>query len=143
MVRASTTLSISTENTMPALPAARVRATLSQIICERMSRGTAPMARRMPISTVRSRTVTIIMLLTPTAQASSVPMTAPMLFMVGIRQALAIRFTAAPQHTLFTKIVSRFCGSTTCVRITFANPIMISVNASGAISTPEYRKSSP
>ena len=74
LVRASTTLRISTENTMPALPAARVSATLSQMICERMSRGTAPMARRMPISTVRSRTVTIMMLLTPTAPASSVPM---------------------------------------------------------------------
>ena len=64
-------------------------------------------------------------------------MTAPMLFMDGISSAFAIRFTTAPQHTLFTKIVSRFCGSTTCVRITFANPIMISVKPSGAISVPE------
>ena len=37
-------------------------------------RGVAPMARRMPISVVRSRTVTIMMLDTPMAPARSVPM---------------------------------------------------------------------
>ena len=43
------------------------------IIWPRMSRGVAPMARRMPISVVRSLTVTIMMLLTPMAPASMVP----------------------------------------------------------------------
>ena len=46
---------------------------LSEIICERIVRGVAPMARRIPISVVRSRTVTIIMFDTPMAPASSVP----------------------------------------------------------------------
>ena len=46
---------------------------LSDRICRRMSPGCAPMARRMPISVVRSFTVTIMMLLTPMAPASNVP----------------------------------------------------------------------
>lgn len=66
--------SIITENSMPLMPATAVSMTLSVIICPRMLRGVAPMARRMPISVVRSRTVTIMMLLTPMAPASSVPM---------------------------------------------------------------------
>ena len=56
------------------MPATAVRMILSLMICERMSVGVAPIARRMPISVVRSRTVTIIMLETPIAPASSVPM---------------------------------------------------------------------
>ena len=69
----SNILSRNTANTIPALPAASVRATLSAIICESISPGMAPMARRIPISTVRSFTVTIMMLLTPMHPASSVP----------------------------------------------------------------------
>ena len=46
---------------------------LSRMIWERMSRGVAPMARRMPISVVRSLTVTIMMLLTPITPARMVP----------------------------------------------------------------------
>ena len=49
----------------------------------------------------------------------------------------------APVSTLWTKIVSRPCGSTHCVRMTFAKPIDRSVNARGIISVPEYAKSSP
>ena len=59
---------------MPLIPATLVSRMLSEIICPRMLWGVAPMARRMPISVVRSRTVTIMMLLTPMAPASSVPM---------------------------------------------------------------------
>ncbi len=58
---------------MPLMPATNVSRMLSAIICERIMRGVAPMARRMPISVVRSRTVTIMMLLTPMAPASRVP----------------------------------------------------------------------
>ena len=46
---------------------------LSQMICERIIFGVAPMARLIPISVVRSRTVTIIMFETPITPASNVP----------------------------------------------------------------------
>ena len=59
---------------MPAIPAMAVSTTLSEMIWERMLRGVAPIARRMPISVVRSRTVTIMMFDTPMAPASNVPM---------------------------------------------------------------------
>ena len=39
------------------MPATRVRRILSEMICERIILGVAPMARRMPISVVRSFTV--------------------------------------------------------------------------------------
>ena len=55
------------------MPATRVSTMLSEMICERIMRGVAPMARRMPISVVRSRTVTIMMFETPMAPARSVP----------------------------------------------------------------------
>ena len=55
------------------MPATVVNTTLSDRICERMTRGVAPMARRMPISVVRSRTVIIMILETPIAPASRVP----------------------------------------------------------------------
>ena len=55
------------------MPATVVSTMLSESICWRMSRGRAPMARRMPISVVRSRTVTIMMFDTPMAPAKSVP----------------------------------------------------------------------
>ena len=74
--------SISRTNTvkrMPIIPATMVRTTLSAIICERMFDGVAPMARRIPISVVRSFTVTIMMLLTPMAPARSVPMPTSMM----------------------------------------------------------------
>ena len=58
----------------PIMPAMAVSTRLSLMICEMMSRGRAPMARRTPISRVRSLTVTIIMLLMPITPASSVPM---------------------------------------------------------------------
>ena len=45
--------------------------------------------------------------------------------------------TTAPETTLRTKIPSRCWGSTTCVRITLAKPIMIRVKARGAIRVPE------
>ena len=47
---------------------------LSAITCESIILGVAPMARRMPISPVRSLTVTIMMLLTPMAPETRVPM---------------------------------------------------------------------
>ena len=55
------------------MPATSVSTVLSAIICPRICRGVAPMARRMPISVVRSFTLTIIMLDTPITPASSVP----------------------------------------------------------------------
>ena len=63
-----------TASSMPLMPATAVSTMLSAIICERIMQGVAPMARRIPISMVRSFTVTIMMLLTPMAPASSVPM---------------------------------------------------------------------
>ena len=65
---------MATPKRMPVMPATRVRMTLSEMICESIIFGVAPMARRMPISVVRSLTVTIMMLLTPMAPASNVPM---------------------------------------------------------------------
>ena len=56
------------------MPATVVRSTLSATIWDSIMRGVAPMARRMPISDVRSFTVTIMMLDTPTEPASNVPM---------------------------------------------------------------------
>ena len=44
------------------------------MICDSIILGVAPMARRIPISMVRSFTVTIMMLLTPIAPANRVPM---------------------------------------------------------------------
>ncbi len=49
-------------------------ATLSSTTCSSTERGLAPMARRMPISWVRSRTLTNIMLLTPTMPLRRVKM---------------------------------------------------------------------
>ena len=46
---------------------------LSLMIIVKMSMGVAPMARRMPISVVRSLTVTTMMLLTPMAPEKRVP----------------------------------------------------------------------
>ena len=65
--------SMPTATSIPLMPATAVSMMLSEMICERMTRGVAPMARRMPISVVRSRTVTIMMFDTPMAPASSVP----------------------------------------------------------------------
>jgi len=58
---------------MPDMPAMMVNTILSERIWFIMSLGLAPMARRMPISVVRSLTVTIIILLTPMAPANNVP----------------------------------------------------------------------
>ena len=58
---------------IPKSPASVVSSVLSAIICRAMIHGEAPMARRMPISLVRSLTVTSMMLLTPTAPEMSVP----------------------------------------------------------------------
>ena len=69
----STPYRMSTLNTMPPMPATSVSTVLSAIICPRIWRGVAPMARRMPISVVRSFTLTIIMLDTPITPASKVP----------------------------------------------------------------------
>ena len=55
------------------MPATVVSTILSERICCRISLGRAPIARRMPISVVRSLTVTIIMLDTPIAPANKVP----------------------------------------------------------------------
>ena len=73
VVPISSICSTTTPKMMPLMPATKVRITLSEIICERIVFGVAPMARRMPISVVRSFTVTIMMLLTPIAPASKVP----------------------------------------------------------------------
>ena len=54
-------------------PATKVSTMPSMTIWNRMSKGVAPMALRMPISMVRSFTTTIMMLLTPMAPASRVP----------------------------------------------------------------------
>ena len=51
----------------------KVSRKLSERICDMMDHGRAPIARRTPISCVRSRTMTSMMLLTPTMPASSVP----------------------------------------------------------------------
>ena len=64
---------IITAKRMPLIPATSVSTILSEMICERIIFGVAPMARRIPISVVLSRTVTIIMFETPMAPANSVP----------------------------------------------------------------------
>ena len=71
------------------MPAMAVRSMLSEMICERMLRGVAPIARRMPISVVRSRTVTIMMFDTPMAPASSVPMPTSQMSMLTPRNMLS------------------------------------------------------
>ena len=50
---------MATPKRMPLMPATKVRRILSEMICESIILGVAPMARRMPISVVRSFTVTI------------------------------------------------------------------------------------
>ena len=60
-------------NSSPSIPATAVSTMLSQMICERIIFGVAPMALRIPISVVRSRTVTIMMFETPMIPASRVP----------------------------------------------------------------------
>ena len=69
----STRSSRNTPALNPNKPAKAVSSRLSLMICEMMIRGRAPRARRTPISCVRSRTMTSMMLLTPTSPASSVP----------------------------------------------------------------------
>ena len=69
----STPARMSTLRTMPPMPATSVSTMLSEMIWPRIWRGVAPMARRMPISVVRSFTLTIMMLDTPMTPASSVP----------------------------------------------------------------------
>ena len=69
----SSICSINTPNSMPLIPATSVSTMLSDMICESIILGVAPMARRMPISVVRSRTVTIMMFDTPMLPARSVP----------------------------------------------------------------------
>ena len=72
-----TTLSIAarinTPRHNPPQPAMMVSTKLSVIICETIEEGLAPIARRIPISLVRSLTVTIMILLIPTTPASNVP----------------------------------------------------------------------
>ena len=63
-----------TPKRIPLIPATAVSRMLSEIICERIVFGVAPMARRIPISVVLSLTVTIMMLDTPMAPARRVPM---------------------------------------------------------------------
>ena len=60
-------------NTIPAIPAIVVSTMDSDSICAIMSRGFAPMARRIPISCVRSRTIIHIMLPTPITPDKRVP----------------------------------------------------------------------
>ena len=64
---------IRTAKRMPLIPATKVNTILSEIICDNIILGVAPIARRIPISVVRSRTVTIMMFETPMAPASRVP----------------------------------------------------------------------
>ena len=58
---------------IPNIPAIVVSTILSDRICCRISFGRAPIARRIPISVVRSSTGTIMILDTPIAPASNVP----------------------------------------------------------------------
>ena len=69
----SSICSIITPKRMPLMPATSVSTILSEMICDRIILGVAPMALRIPISVVRSRTVTIMIFDTPIAPASSVP----------------------------------------------------------------------
>ena len=62
-----------TASASPKTPATNVSTKASLMICEMIVRGLAPNARRTPISCVRSRTVTSMMLLMPTIPASRVP----------------------------------------------------------------------
>jgi len=62
-----------TPKASPRKPAAMVRTVLSLMIWKMMAEGFAPIALLTPISLVRSRTVTIMMLLTPTTPARRVP----------------------------------------------------------------------
>ena len=55
------------------MPATNVSTTPSESICTIMSRGFAPMARRIPISCVRSFTITHMMFPTPMIPASRLP----------------------------------------------------------------------
>ena len=64
---------IITAKRIPLIPATEVSTILSLMICPRMLCGVAPIARRMPISVVRSFTVTIMMFETPMAPANNVP----------------------------------------------------------------------
>ena len=64
---------IITAKSIPLIPATEVSTILSLMICPRMLCGVAPIARRMPISVVRSFTVTIMMFETPMAPANNVP----------------------------------------------------------------------
>ena len=73
MLPVSSICRISTPNRIPLMPATNVSTILSDMICPNIILGVAPMARRIPISVVRSRTVTIMMFDTPMAPASSVP----------------------------------------------------------------------
>jgi len=63
-----------TPATRPRYPASVVSTSASKTICPMTVSGVAPTARRMPISLVRSRTMTSMMLLTPMTPAASVPM---------------------------------------------------------------------
>ena len=65
---------IKTATTIPVSPARSVRVALSVRICIKICAGRAPIARRTPISVVRSFTTTIIMFETPILPESKVPM---------------------------------------------------------------------
>ena len=68
-----TTTNTPTPSSNPNIPARAVSTRLSLITCLMMTHGEAPNARRTPISCVRSRTVTNMMLLTPTTPDNNVP----------------------------------------------------------------------
>ena len=70
----SASCKMTTAKSKPLIPDTAVSRILSLIIWLNMLRGVAPIARRMPISVVRSLTVTIMILDTPIAPASKVPM---------------------------------------------------------------------
>ena len=101
-----------TPKSIPLIPATAVRRMLSDNICESIILGVAPMARRIPISVVRSFTVTIMIFETPMAPASKVPIP-----MSHIRKLTPLnRLSSMVKSSSVLKSVTAFSsvGSTVC-----------------------------
>ena len=91
---------------IPLSPATRVSTMLSLMICVSISVGVAPMALRMPISVVRSFTVTTMMLLTPMAPDISVPSPMSHTSTLTPMKRLSMSPNIASAFTLITACVS-------------------------------------
>ena len=90
------------------------------MICDRIIRGVAPMARRMPISEVRSRTVTIMMFDTPITPASRVPIPISQMRMFTPLNRLSImakNISVLRMVTAFSSVGSTWCPEATAARI--------------------------